>query len=104
MRQLPVLRMHHEEHVGEARPKVGPISVVVSSQFKITHFHKNQKMVLVRLYSSFVSEDPPGGLGGVDVHALWAVELHHRLSRDIRQPNWHHWLYSSSCKPVKLKS
>lgn len=59
----PVLRMHHEEHVGEARPKVGPISVVVS-----------------------------GGLGGVDVHALWAVELHHRLSRDIRQPNWHHWL------------
>jgi len=59
----PVLGVHHEEHVREACAKVGAISVVVS-----------------------------GGLGGVDVHALWAVKLHHRLSRDIRQPNWHHWL------------
>jgi len=59
----PVLRMHHEEHVREACAKVGAISVVVS-----------------------------GGLGGVDIHALWAVELHHCLSRHIRQPDWHHGL------------
>jgi len=59
----PVLRMHHEEHVWEASAKVGAIRVVVS-----------------------------GGLGGVDVHALWAVKLDHGLSRDIRQPNRHHWL------------
>jgi len=59
----PVLWMHHEEHVRESCAKVGPVSVVVS-----------------------------GGLGGVDVHALWAVELDHCLARHIRQPNWHHWL------------
>jgi len=59
----PVLRVHHEEHVREAGTKVGAISVVVS-----------------------------GGLGCVDIHALWTVELDHRLTRDIREPDGHHWL------------
>lgn len=46
--------MHHEEHVGEASAEVGAVGVVV-----------------------------PGGFGGVDVHALGAVQLHHRLPRDV---------------------
>lgn len=48
--------MNHEEHVWEPGTKVGPIGVVV-----------------------------PGGLGGVDVHTLGAVQLHHGLSWDVRQ-------------------
>ena len=50
----PVLRVNHEEHVGEARAKIGAICVVV-----------------------------PGGLGCVDIHTFRTVQLHHGLSRDV---------------------
>lgn len=51
-----VLRVNHEEHVGETGAKVGSICVVV-----------------------------PGGLGRVDVHTFGAVKLHHGLSGDVGQ-------------------
>ena len=50
----PVLRVNHEEHVGEAGAKIGSICVVV-----------------------------PGGFRCVDIHAFRAVQLHHGLSWDI---------------------
>ena len=46
-----VLWVNHEEHVGEAGAEVGAVGVVM-----------------------------PRLLGGVDVHALRAVELHHGLA------------------------
>ena len=49
-----ILWVHHEQHVGEPRPKIGSICVVVS-----------------------------GGLGGVNIHALWAIKLHHCFSGDV---------------------
>ena len=52
----PVLGVHHEQHVREAGAKVGAVDVVMS-----------------------------GGLGRVDVHTLRAIQLHHRLSRNIGQ-------------------
>ena len=60
VRQLPVLRMHHEEHVGEARPKVGPISVVVSSQFEITHL---------------ISQNSKDSIGAIYIHLL-SLKIH----------------------------
>ena len=78
--KLPVLRVHHEEHVREAGTKVGAISVVVSGQ-------SSHKLI-------FSPSKSPGGLGCVDIHALWTVELDHRLTRDIREPDGHHWLHN----------
>lgn len=52
----PVLRVNHEEHVGEASAEIGSICVVV-----------------------------PGGLWCVDIHTFGTVELHHGLSGDVRQ-------------------
>ena len=52
----PVLRVNHEEHVGEAGAEIGSIRVVVS-----------------------------GGLWCVDIHTFGTVELHHGLSGDVRQ-------------------
>lgn len=49
--------MHHEEHVGETSAKIGSISVMVS-----------------------------GRLGCVHIHTLRAVELHHCLARNVREP------------------
>ena len=48
----PVLRMNHEEHMRKACAEVGPVGMMM-----------------------------PGALGRVDVHALRAVELHHRFAR-----------------------
>ena len=48
--------MDHEQHVWEPGTKIHPVDVVVSR-----------------------------GLGSVDITALGAVDLHHRLSRHIRQ-------------------
>uniref|UniRef100_A0A6B0UE47 Putative secreted protein n=1 Tax=Ixodes ricinus TaxID=34613 RepID=A0A6B0UE47_IXORI len=50
----PVLGMHHKQHVGEACAEVSSVRVMV-----------------------------PRRLGQVYVHALGAVRLHHRLSRNI---------------------
>lgn len=50
----PILGVNHEQHVGETCPKIGSVCVVMS-----------------------------GGFGGVHVHALWAVEFHHGLPRDV---------------------
>ena len=46
--------MHHEEHVGKPRAKVDAIDLMVT-----------------------------GGLGGVHITTLGAVELHHRFTRNI---------------------
>jgi len=35
----PILRVHHEKHVGEPCPKVSPISVVVPRRFWCVHIH-----------------------------------------------------------------
>lgn len=51
-----VLGVNHEEHVGETGAEIGSICVVM-----------------------------PGRLGRVDVHTFRAVQLHHGLSRDVRQ-------------------
>ena len=48
--------MYHKQHVGEPRAEVDPVNVVMA-----------------------------GGLGSVDVTALGTVELHHRLTRDVRE-------------------
>lgn len=58
-----VLGMDHEQHVRKPGAEVGPVRVVV-----------------------------PGRLGGVNVHAFGAVELHHGLARDVRQADGKHWL------------
>ena len=49
-----VLGVYHEQHVREARAEVGAVDVVMS-----------------------------GGLGRVDVHTLWAVQLHHGFTRYV---------------------
>merc|ERR1719319_908136 len=59
----PVLGVHHEQHVWEPRAEVRAVRVVV-----------------------------PGRLGGVDVHALGAVELDHGLARHVREADGHHGL------------
>lgn len=51
----PVLRMHHEEHVREARAEVGAVCVVVLRR-----------------------------LGHVNVQTLGTVELDHSLARYVR--------------------
>lgn len=51
-----ILWVHHEQHVGEPGPKISSVCVVVS-----------------------------GGFRGVNIHALWTVELHHRFSGDVWQ-------------------
>ena len=94
--QLPVLRMNHEEHVREACAKVGAISVVVSGQVNNQQFCRFFYIKTFKFRCFFWRA--PGGLGGVDIHALWAVELNHCLSRNIRQPNWHHRLQNLSWK------
>lgn len=62
----PVLGVDHEEHVGEAGAEVGPVDVVVA-----------------------------GRLGSVHVAALRAVQLHHRLARNVAQTNRQHRLKKS---------
>ena len=46
--------MYHEEHVGKASAKIDPVDVMVF-----------------------------GGFWVIDIAALWAIELHHRLSRYV---------------------
>lgn len=53
----PVLRVHHEEHVGEPGSEISSIGVVV-----------------------------PGRLWCVHIHTFRTVELHHGLTWDIGQP------------------
>ncbi len=59
----PVLWVNHEQHVREPCAEIGPVCVVM-----------------------------PRGLWGVDVHALWAIELDHGLAGDVAQADGQHLL------------
>lgn len=58
-----VFGVHHEEHMGETGAEIGAVGVVV-----------------------------PRRLRGVNVHTFGAVQLHHRLPGDVRQPDGQHGL------------
>ena len=58
-----VFGMHHEEHVRESGTEICAIGVMMS-----------------------------GGLGGVNIHALWAVQLDHSFTGYVTEPDRQHLL------------